>query len=281
MFHLVKTFSRGRCLVAAEQIGAGCNLIVESPFVQVQFEANVESSIALACLICQKLLKDPAARKVFMRLCAPSKTSNNEAKKDKLRNLLGHITSAELDLDGIFSRIDFNVFTIQDTEMKALGIGVYIQAAMINHSCCPNCIQTFVNNKLYIRSIREIKEGEEITIAYIDVAKPTWYRQMMLKEMYKFTCSCTSCQLLNENDFWTCQKPLCKGNLDNICDADLALQFTNRCIETRYNPTHTSVAGGYCAYTCLYPYIYSYIYVSIHTYIYTSTHEYLHTHFCS
>lgn len=36
-------------------------------------------------------------------------------------------------------------------------------ARYINHSCSPNCI---VDEDLYVRTIRDVKEGEELTICY-------------------------------------------------------------------------------------------------------------------
>lgn len=36
-----------------------------------------------------------------------------------------------------------NNFTISDGELKPLGVGLYPPAALINHSCDPNCVTIF------------------------------------------------------------------------------------------------------------------------------------------
>ena len=41
------------------------------------------------------------------------------------------------------SRMSMNGFTISDSEQLPIGHGVYLGASAINHSCRPNCLQTF------------------------------------------------------------------------------------------------------------------------------------------
>ena len=170
MLSIVHTHARGRCLIASEHIQAGSDVIVEDPFVSVAFETGVESNISLAHRLYEKCCIGQTEREAFLNLCAPCKSRISTEHIEKLRKLtransgnLGH----GLEFSEIFSRMNYNAFTIQDNEMMAIGVGVYIQAAMINHSCDPNCVQTFVKNKLYIRTIRDIQKGEEITITYI------------------------------------------------------------------------------------------------------------------
>lgn len=170
MLSVVYTHARGRCLVAAEHLSAGSNVIVEIPFSSVAFETGVESSILLASRLYEKCCIGRTEREAFLNLCAPSKSMISTGLVEKLKKLTGHKSKDlrhELDFTEIFSRINYNAFTIQDNEMMAIGVGVYIQAAMINHSCNPNCVQTFVGDKLYIRTIRDVQRGEEITITYI------------------------------------------------------------------------------------------------------------------
>lgn len=61
-------------------------------------------------------------------------------------------------------------------------------------SCSPNATWKF-DPKSFAFSIqagREIKEGEEITIAYVDLLQPTAVRQKGL-EWYGFKCACKAC----------------------------------------------------------------------------------------
>ncbi|KAI9809070.1 MAG: hypothetical protein M1825_002359 [Sarcosagium campestre] len=68
-------------------------------------------------------------------------------------------------------------------------------AASINHSCDPNSFIIFDGPRMSVRSRRQIKKGEEVTISYIDSSEPFQRRQSDLKERYFFTCNCSKCQL--------------------------------------------------------------------------------------
>ena len=46
-----------------------------------------------------------------------------------------------------------------------------------------------------LRAMRNIKEGDEITITYAGVREPRAERQKLLQEGYGFTCTCSSCSL--------------------------------------------------------------------------------------
>lgn len=42
-------------------------------------------------------------------------------------------------------------------------------AAMVNHSCQPNAVQSFDGRRIVFRALRQISKGEEITITYVEV----------------------------------------------------------------------------------------------------------------
>ena len=47
---------------------------------------------------------------------------------------------------------------------------------------------------LSLISLRPIKQGEELTISYIDNLLPYEQRQMILQRDYSFTCCCDKCK---------------------------------------------------------------------------------------
>ncbi|KAJ1490191.1 hypothetical protein T484DRAFT_1665040 [Baffinella frigidus] len=83
--------------------------------------------------------------------------------------------------------------TITDSDLRPFGVGIYPLAALANHACLPNCVQTFKGTAITIRAMREIPSGEEVTIAYVDVATPLVQRKADLKERYLFECECGGC----------------------------------------------------------------------------------------
>ncbi len=46
--------------------------------------------------------------------------------------------------------------------MMYVGVGLYPLAALINHSCDPNCVAIFRGKTVHIRAIQEIMIGHEV-----------------------------------------------------------------------------------------------------------------------
>jgi hypothetical protein len=84
------------------------------------------------------------------------------------------------------------------------GAGVFPHAARFNHHCNPNACFTYNTSieRETIHAMRDIKEGEEITISYCDTIHDTPLRTWELKH-YGFTCSCPACSgdVNDENSF--------------------------------------------------------------------------------
>jgi hypothetical protein len=75
--------------------------------------------------------------------------------------------------------------------------GVFLETCRINHACNNNS-QNFWNEnieRLTIHAIRDIYQGEEITISYLHSRRNRRARQEELWENFKFTCSCQLCSL--------------------------------------------------------------------------------------
>lgn len=122
----------------------------------------------------------------------------------------------------ILSRLQCNGFTIVDDSAETVGIAVYSTASAINHDCDPVAMQSFdaTTGKVTIRSIKPIEVGEEITIAYIDVGKPAWWRRSELLQSYYFVCSCSRCTYESShilpNSAWCCANAAC-GSKRGCC----------------------------------------------------------------
>jgi hypothetical protein len=98
-----------------------------------------------------------------------------------------------------------NNFAIMDALHSAIGEGIYPCAALLNHSCNPNCILSFKldNNELskktfhqpllQIIACRDIVGGEELTHCYVDLMLSTKERQARLLKTHGFLCHCKRC----------------------------------------------------------------------------------------
>mmetsp|Transcript_17029 Transcript_17029/g.25775 ORF Transcript_17029/g.25775 Transcript_17029/m.25775 type:complete len:474 (+) Transcript_17029:50-1471(+) len=97
-------------------------------------------------------------------------------------------------LNEILRTFQANNFGILDVLHNTIGQGVYPHAAILNHSCDPNCILRFTNSDIEIVALRDIAKGEQLTHSYIDLVKDTITRQQHLSTLHGFVCSCKRCR---------------------------------------------------------------------------------------
>ena len=91
------------------------------------------------------------------------------------------------------------VIAIMDT--NGFHNGVCLKMSRFNHSCQPNA-QYFWNedtNTRDMRTLKKIKQGEEITVSYINsLVFSREERYAYLKDRYNFDCRCEDCDLTEE-----------------------------------------------------------------------------------
>jgi SET and MYND domain-containing protein len=51
----------------------------------------------------------------------------------------------------LIARLACNNHTICDDELRPIGVGIYPLAALVNHDCGPNCVQTFAGRVIVFR----------------------------------------------------------------------------------------------------------------------------------
>ena len=75
------------------------------------------------------------------------------------------------------------------------GEGLYKYLNTLNHSCDPNCclVNIDTTNQLALFALKDIQQGDELTISYIDNTLRKDERHKLLKEHYGFDCCCTCC----------------------------------------------------------------------------------------
>ena len=94
-------------------------------------------------------------------------------------------------LIGAFGRNNFGVL---NDVLSVVGAGCYPPAALLNHSCAPNCVLAFDGSTLEIRTLTAVGEGEELTHSYVDLCLPTGERRALLSSRYGFACTCERCE---------------------------------------------------------------------------------------
>ncbi|KAL4944769.1 hypothetical protein BDV06DRAFT_72532 [Aspergillus oleicola] len=99
----------------------------------------------------------------------------------------------EVVLSAFGAKLDINSFNLTNALYDRIGLYVHPYAALLNHSCDYNAVAGFDGDELYIKAIRPMAKGEQVTISYIDTTYPTRIRQKELRERYFFTCQCAKC----------------------------------------------------------------------------------------
>ncbi|CAM8897351.1 unnamed protein product [Rhodiola kirilowii] len=76
----------------------------------------------------------------------------------------------------------------------AVGNAVYIVPSFYNHDCDPNTHIVWIDNAdAKLKSLRDIDQGEELRICYIDASMDHEARQRLLSGGFGFQCQCPQC----------------------------------------------------------------------------------------
>jgi SET and MYND domain-containing protein len=91
-----------------------------------------------------------------------------------------------------------NNFGIVDELLHCVGAAVSPCVALLNHSCCPNCVlrYDFAKGKppvVRVVAAQEISEGTELAHSYVEVVEGRASRQGTLRGSYGFDCLCARC----------------------------------------------------------------------------------------
>ena len=110
----------------------------------------------------------------------------------------------KLDMASILNILDVNSLVEDAVSAKVLGrnsdyygVGLWVLASFINHSCIPNARRLHVGDYVMVHVSRDVKAGEEITFAYHDVLLPLDKRREM-SNSWGFQCNCKRCKFEEE-----------------------------------------------------------------------------------
>ncbi|XP_064649362.1 histone-lysine N-methyltransferase SMYD3-like [Lineus longissimus] len=120
----------------------------------------------------------------------------------------------------LFARMCINSFSITDGEMQPMGVGIYLSASILDHSCHPDAVVTFTGTTLEVRALRDIPHADisKVRISYIELLAPREERRAALKRYY-FRCDCTRCLDDNLDDLMLCSRCTTKSCEEVILSA--------------------------------------------------------------
>ena len=95
----------------------------------------------------------------------------------------------------LISKVESNGFGLWSPTkvVQCYGRFLCVEASFFNHSCDSNCLVYIKGKTIEIVAKQQVKKGEELTISYINVAKPKSSRRETLLSEYYFLCKCTRC----------------------------------------------------------------------------------------
>ncbi|KAJ6105215.1 SET domain-containing protein [Penicillium sp. IBT 18751x] len=175
MYELKDVPGKGKGLVATRLVPQGTRILCEEAVIRIPHDLDQPSS--------EKFKK-------YVRQQVNALTEQQRLAFLSLHNIYPYKNPAEQYI-GI---IRTNAFSIEDGETAG---GVFLEASRINHACDNNTQKSWNENikRHTIHALRDINEGEEITVYYLAVHNSRQARQEALRAKFKFSCSCRICSL--------------------------------------------------------------------------------------
>lgn len=104
------------------------------------------------------------------------------------------------DVPGVVCRVLHNGFGLRAADAdgsEPVGCALFPTASFFNHACAPSCCvlrEPGAPAVLRVCAARAVREGEELSISYIDLRLPRAERRALLRESYSFECACHRCR---------------------------------------------------------------------------------------
>ncbi len=147
--------------------------------------ADIWASLMELCCLEEKDLEDALRREMqgivdVAVACLEEEPPNQEVRQKALALLL---------------RSECNAFSYwsDDGAQDQLGMGLFLEAAMFNHACCPNVGKVLDGRRLRFVALRAIAAGEELSISYVPLDDGTDARRDVLRKHFHFICVCARC----------------------------------------------------------------------------------------
>ena len=196
-----ETEGRGRGLEAARDIKTGDLILLDTAVITVTEEADTWQAGKQIHDQVNRLKEND--RREFYKLTKMQKLldisdtfisaagdDTDNLKKAELVSLYKHETA---------------IFFNNDISGCAGSKSLYLSMALLNHSCSPNSCWSRAGDdrRLELRALKEVKEGQEVTVNYISVEGRFTERQERrerLRRGWDFLCDCQLCQTGEEED---------------------------------------------------------------------------------
>lgn len=184
LYKIVPVEGKGLGMIAAKYIKKGTRILAEKPLI----------------VFSQAPSYDEKALRAFETSIAHKINSLTEEKRQQffaLSNAFAKLDSEDSHEQRCVNIVRTNSMAVMTEDPdSAVKRGIFPVASRINHSCDQSCEATWNQNagRYTIHAARDLLEGDEITIFYLQCLAPFKERQDRCK-FYNFTCTCDFCSL--------------------------------------------------------------------------------------
>ncbi|KAI1363074.1 hypothetical protein F5Y08DRAFT_341037 [Xylaria arbuscula] len=169
-YHAETIESKGIGLRANRSIEKGEVLMIRAPTLVAQTEAIVELEAGV---------RDMLYGLALARL--------SKDRRDAFMEQMGR------DIHDKINTNAFQFFVHGADENRTRHLGAYPDVARFNHDCRPNVHYRITEMTMTVVAARDITEGEELTISYVDIFLPSKKRKERIRS-WGFECACALCQ---------------------------------------------------------------------------------------
>jgi hypothetical protein len=209
------TQSRGMSCVSTRNIRSGELILMESPV--YLWDGLDWTEKDFFCELISRLCADNSSLEAMSFLYP---RSLDDISPEEFETMRMHLSDQILNELSTGTKMDTSYIVHVALILKHNGFssGLYRWLTMINHSCEPNCIKLrpALGNSLYseVWAIREILQGEEITINYCEFMEMSFAeRQSFLHANHGFRCDCTRC---SREAYWTTSENEYYSEMTNV-----------------------------------------------------------------
>jgi len=116
-----------------------------------------------------------------------------------LKDCLDKFLPPKSEVLDIYGRILINSFNLMNDKFQSVGVGLYLGASVLDHSCQPNAVVIFKGKELIVRTIEDVENISDIRVSYTNLLDNTEKRRQNLCEQYYFFCECPKCQDMEQD----------------------------------------------------------------------------------
>jgi len=204
----MKSNGKSKGILATENIKKGTLLIGSKAFSYVDEDLERDKLTVVTANLIANRVEGHAHSMNIIQTCL--KLKDNPDKSEQLYALYAGededrrkaIPEGIVDAARVAKICSFNAFGIGGTFDRRTGCeakpyvftGLWIMPSFINHSCLPNAIYRYYGDFMAITALKDIKAGEEITIAYAPT-EFSFEERNVICNSFNFTCLCGLCRI--------------------------------------------------------------------------------------